>query len=74
VEAVTALSQSELELPTRDSAGQRLAALAISDQDRDYPSETHVFASRMINLPIYVTTSRGRWKVRASSIDYLGPR
>lgn len=73
VEHVTALSQSELELPTRDGAGQRLAALAISDQVMEHPTETHVFASRMANVPIYVTTSRGRWKVRASVIDFLGP-
>lgn len=73
VEHVTALSQSELELPTRDGSGQRLGALAISDQVMEHPTETHVFASRMANVPIYVTTSRGRWKVRASVIDFLGP-
>jgi hypothetical protein len=32
-----------------------------------------VFASRLANVPIYVTTGRGRWKVRATGIDYLGP-
>lgn len=74
VERVTALSQAELELPTLDRSGQRLAALAISDEGMEHPTETHVFASRMANVPIYVTTSRGRWKVRSSVIDYLGPR
>lgn len=73
VEHVTALSPSELELPTRDGSGQRLGALAISDQVMEHPTETHVFASRMANVPIYVTTSRGLWKVRASVIDFLGP-
>ena len=73
VERVTALSPSELELPTRDGSGQRLGALAISDRLMEHPTETHVFASRMANVPIYVTTSRGRWKVRASVIDFLGP-
>jgi hypothetical protein len=72
--SVTALSKDELELPTRDRAGQRLAALAITDGDVDHPTETHVLASRLANVPIYVTTGRGRWKVRATGIDYLGPR
>lgn len=74
VENVTALSPSQLELSTRDRAGQRLAALTISEQGAEHPSEAHVFASRTANLPIYVNTSRGRWKVGASAIQYLGPR
>jgi hypothetical protein len=74
VERVTALSGAELELPTRDRSGQRLAALSITDGDLDHPTETHVFASRLANVPIILTTGRGRWKVRASGIDYLGPR
>ena len=74
VESVTALSKAELELPTRDRSGQRLAALSITDGEADHPTETHVFASRLANVPLYVTTGRGRWKVRATGIDYLGPR
>jgi hypothetical protein len=74
VETVTALSASDLELPTRDSAGQRVAALTVTDDRMDHPTETHVFASRMANLPIYVTTGRGLWKVRPSAIDFLGVR
>lgn len=74
VDTITALSGSRLQLSTRDRAGQRLAALTITDAGTEHPTESHVFASRMANLPIYVTTGRGRWKVRASAIDYLGPR
>jgi hypothetical protein len=74
VDRVTALSKAELELPTRDRAGQRLATLAITDGEVDHPTETHVFASRLANVPLIVTTGRGRWKVRATGIDYLGPR
>jgi hypothetical protein len=70
---VTALSKDQLELPTRDGAGQRLPALAITEGGVDHPTETHVFASRLANVPLYVTTGRGRWKVRATGIDYLGP-
>lgn len=72
--SVTTLSKDELELPTRDRTGQRLAALAITDGNAEHPTETHVLASRLANVPIYVTTGRGRWKVRATGIDYLGPR
>ena len=74
VERVTALSKAQLVLPTRDRSGQRLAALAITDGEADHPTETQVFASRLANVPLYVTTGRGRWKVRATGIDYLGPR
>jgi hypothetical protein len=74
VENVTALSRAEVELPTRDRAGQRLAALNVTEGDVDHPTETHVFASCLANVPIIVTTGRGRWKVRATGIDYLGPR
>jgi hypothetical protein len=73
VDRVTILSRAELELPTRDRAGQRLTALAITEGDLDHPTETHVFASRLANVPLIVTTGRGRWKVRATGIDYLGP-
>jgi hypothetical protein len=72
VESVTALSGAELELPTEDRSGHRVSALAITDAAATHPTETHVFASRMANLPIYVTTGRGRWKVKASAIEYLG--
>jgi hypothetical protein len=74
VERVTALAKAALELPTRDGSGQRLASLAITDGEAEHPTETHVFASRLANVPLYVTTGRGRWKVRATGIDYLGPR
>jgi hypothetical protein len=74
VENVTALSRTEVELPTRDRAGQRLASLNVTEGDVDHPTETHVFASCLANVPIIVTTGRGRWKVRATGIDYLGPR
>jgi hypothetical protein len=74
VERVTALSKAELQLPTRDRSGQRLASLAITDGEAEHPTETHVFASHLANVPLYVTTGRGRWKVRATGIDYLGPR
>jgi hypothetical protein len=72
VERVTALSKAQLELPTRDGAGQRLASLAITDGEAEHPTETHVFAARLANVPLIVTTGRGRWKVRATGIDYLG--
>jgi hypothetical protein len=73
VERVMMLSKAELQVPTRDPSGQRLAALAITEGDVEHPTETHVFASRLANVPLIITTGRGRWKVRATGIDYLGP-
>jgi hypothetical protein len=49
-----------------------LDALSIVDGESEHPTEMHVFASRMADVPIYVTTGRGRWKVRAYNIDFLG--
>jgi hypothetical protein len=72
VENVTALSGGALEMPTRDGTGRRVPALAVRAPGTDHPTETHVFASRMANLPIYVTTGRGLWKVQASRIYFLG--
>jgi len=72
VENVTALSGNTLELPTRDGAGRPVPALAVLAPGTEHPTETHVFASRVANVPIYVTTGRGLWKVQATHIDYLG--
>jgi hypothetical protein len=72
VENVTALSGNALELPTRDRAGRLVPALAVLAPGSEHPTETHVFASRMANVPIYVTTVRGLWRVQAARIDYLG--
>lgn len=72
VERLMVRSGPELIVPTRDASGQRLSALTVTDAATEHPTEAHVFASRMANLPIYVTTGRGLWKVRASAIEYLG--
>lgn len=72
VENVTALSGNALELPTRDRSGRPVPALAVLAPGTEHPTETHVFASRMANVPIYVTTGRGLWRVQAARIDYLG--
>lgn len=69
---LTALSNSVLELPTRDSAGARAEALTVTHVVSDFPLETYVFASLLAKLPIYVSTRRGVWRVDGDRIDFLG--
>lgn len=72
IEAIETLAGAMLEVPTADGTGQRRAALAVVAEGTEHPTEAHVFASRMADVPIYVITPRGRWRVRAAAIDYLG--
>lgn len=71
--SVTPLSNSALELPTRGPAGERPVALTVTHVVSDAPLETHVFTSRLIQLPIYVGTRRGLWLVDGYDISYRGP-
>lgn len=64
--------QAALELPTRAPAGTSAAALAVSHLVTDFPLETHVFASLLNKLPIYVVTRRGYWCVDGDRIRFLG--
>jgi hypothetical protein len=66
--AVTPLTKAVLEAPTRGS----LAAVVVSQFATDYPVETHVFASLVSKLPIYVITERGTWRVNGEAIAFLG--
>ena len=68
----TPLSKVALELPTRAPAGTSAAALAVSHLVTDFPLETHVFASLLNKLPIYVVTRRGYWCVDGDRIRFLG--
>jgi hypothetical protein len=69
VKSVTPLSNSAMELETRDEKGNRVVALGASQLVTDYPVETHVFASLLSGLPIWVMTSRGPWLVNRDSIE-----
>jgi hypothetical protein len=67
VEEVMPLSKGILEL-TKEPG---VAALTVSHIVTAYPLETHVFASMLHHMPIYVGTERGVWVVNADSIILL---
>ncbi len=62
------LSDGALELSTLDEKGGPSAALVVSHVVTDYPLETHVFASMLNEIPIFVTTRRGVWAVNRDTI------
>jgi hypothetical protein len=70
VKSVTALSKGPLELNTKEH-GNPVEALMTTQIVTDYPLETHVFASMLSKLPLYVGTSRGIWLVDRDSIKLL---
>jgi hypothetical protein len=47
-------------------------ALAVSHIVTDAPVETHVFASLLNRIDLYVTTSRGWWRVKGATVEFLG--
>lgn len=68
VSYIQPLSKSILEIPIVGPAGSTVENLGVSHLVTDYPLETHVFASLLYQLPIYVTTRRGLWKVDGERI------
>lgn len=70
--AVTPLTKSVMEINTRSSGGGSIAAITVTHSTTDYPLETHVFASLLSRLPIYVLTARGTWRVQGDAIAFLG--
>lgn len=71
--SMTPLSKSELEVPTRNEAGDKVVSLVVSHLVTEYPLETHVFTSLLIQVPVYVSTRRGVWRVDGDKIDLIGP-
>lgn len=69
--AMTPLTRAVIEAETRTTDGPT-AALVISHITTDYPVETHVFTSLISELPIYVSTERGLWRVNGDAIAFLG--
>jgi len=67
------LTKSVIEIPTLVDGG-RPAALVITHLVTEYPLETHVFTSLLSRLPVYVSTSRGLWRVDGDKISFLGAR
>jgi len=72
VKYVLPLSKSILELPTRGGNREKPEALWVTHLVTDWPLETHVFASLLYKLPVYVATSRGNWRVNGEKIAFLG--
>jgi hypothetical protein len=71
------LSKAILEVPLAPSElppGAEPAGLMVSHLVTDYPLETHVFASLLHKMPVFVATSRGNWRVNGDHISFLGAR
>jgi hypothetical protein len=66
------LSNDIMEIPTKAPSGATPEALAVTQVVTDFPLETHVFVSLQIQLPIYVGTRRGMWRVEGDTISFLG--
>jgi len=64
------LSKSIIEIPY-SSEGKTTAGLVVSHIVTDWPLETHVFASLLYKLPVYVATSRGNWNVEEGKISLV---
>jgi len=71
VNDVLPLSKSVIELPTQGEDGPA-AALYVTHLITEYPLETHVLASLQHALPLFVSTSRGLWRVEGEGIAFLG--
>lgn len=77
VERIEPLTKSALELPLQEGSApsaSRVAALAVTHLLTPQPLETHVLASLMYRLPLYVETPRGTWRVDAGRVSFLGER
>jgi hypothetical protein len=70
VQSVTALSKAPAELSTVEK-GKKVTSLVTTQIGTEYPLETHVFASMLAGVPIYVQTTRGTWLVDHERIRLL---
>jgi hypothetical protein len=69
------LAKSCLTIPLDDPpSGAKTAGVMVTHIVQDSPSEAHVFLSLLHEIPLYVATRRGLWRVQESGIDYLGAR
>lgn len=70
------LSNSALEMPLTPpdaDAGEELTvALMVTHVLTEFPLETHVFTSLLIQTPVYVRTARGLWRIADGDIAFLG--
>jgi len=71
------MSKTALELPAHPRnlpPGATPAGLYATHLVTPYPLESHVFASLLSGLSIFVMTSRGAWKVDGAKITYVGEK
>ena len=71
------MSKSALELPAHPPdlpPGATPAGLYATHLVTAYPLESHVFASLLSGMPIFVMTSRGVWKVDGAKITWTGEK
>jgi hypothetical protein len=69
--ALEALSKAPIELPLHANVpGATSAGIVVTHLVTDYPLETHVFASLLHRVPVYVKTARGIWKVNGDRISF----
>jgi len=66
------LSYSEALMPLRMENGEKPKALVITQLLTNWPTEIHVFANLLYNMPVYVITESGAWRVNNGKIYYLG--
>ncbi len=67
------LSKGALELPlSGQRPGTQTAYLVVTHDLTDTPLETHVFASLLHGVPVFVLTRRGTWRVDGARITFLG--
>lgn len=71
VVTIAALS-SGLSITPRRSRALELEAVFAADPTAEVPAETHVLASCVNGLPLYVATARGVWIVDRTAVRYLG--
>jgi hypothetical protein len=73
VTKVFPLSKTVMEMPVPTCPGEEKCAMVVSHIVTDAPVETHVFNSLLHHVDIYVSTARGWWRVKGTTIEFLGP-
>ena len=66
------LSTSALELSSLSRPGTQAAYMVVTHSLTPYPLETHVLASLLHRVPVFVLTPRGTWRVDGDRIEFLG--
>jgi hypothetical protein len=73
---ITKLSKSCLraKLSEKTTDGIQMVAGTVTEIVSDYPTEIHVYLSRLHNIPIYVSARSGMWKVEDGKIHWQGQK